>query len=69
MFLVIIGYALVLISSAWLTWIAFKESILCGLLMVVVPFYAFYYIATRWSRTREPFLLHLVGWLILFVGL
>jgi hypothetical protein len=33
----------------------FKESILHGLLVVLVPFYVFYYVATRWKEMKRPF--------------
>jgi hypothetical protein len=33
----------------------FKESILQGLLVLLVPFYVFYYVATRWKEMKGPF--------------
>jgi hypothetical protein len=33
----------------------FKESILHGLLVLLVPFYVFYYVATRWKEMKGPF--------------
>lgn len=67
--LIYIGYLIMLISAAWIVFIAFKESLSCGLLYICIPFYSLYYIITRWSKTREPFIIHLIGWLIFFMAL
>jgi hypothetical protein len=33
----------------------FKESLLHGLAVLLVPFYVFYYVATRWKEMKQPF--------------
>jgi len=62
--LMVVTYLIILSSWIWIVAIAFKESVGCGLLFSLIPFYSLYYIVTRWSRVREPFLIHLVGWIL-----
>jgi uncharacterized membrane protein YhaH (DUF805 family) len=40
---------------------AFQESVLEGILVCFVPFYAIYYIATRWETVGGFFLMHLAA--------
>jgi hypothetical protein len=47
---------------------AFKESVLQGLLVLLLPFYFLYYVATRWDRVAGMFILMLVGSGIAAVG-
>jgi hypothetical protein len=54
----------VLISAAtglWMLVIPFRESFVCGLLYVFVPIYWFYYLISRWHKTRRTTLWHLGG--------
>jgi len=37
--------------------LAFRESPACGLMMMFVPFYALYYLITRWETQRPSFIL------------
>ena len=69
MLLLIVGYFIMLVSWGWIAIIAFRESLLCGLLFSFIPFYSVYYIFSRWEHTKEPFILHLVGWVVFFVAL
>lgn len=39
----------------------FQESVVQGLLVWFVPFYVFYFVATRWSVTWRPFVLNIVA--------
>ena len=68
-YLLFIGYIIMLISWGWIVVIAFKDSLMCGLLFSFIPFYSVYYIITRWEKSKEPFIIHLVGWFILFLAL
>lgn len=38
---------------------AFKEDPVCGLMIMIVPFYGLYYVITRWDEQREPFVIQL----------
>ncbi|MEO1994952.1 MAG: hypothetical protein ABGZ17_06720 [Planctomycetaceae bacterium] len=35
--------------------VAFQESAACGLMMLFVPFYALFYLVTRWDKQRASF--------------
>ncbi len=60
-----------LAGSIWLLVIAFKEKMEQGLLCLLVPCYAFYYIFTRWQDTKGAFVLELlpVGNIVLLFGI
>jgi thiol:disulfide interchange protein len=51
----------------WIIVIAFKEAIRSGLLSMFVPFYALYYAISRWTKTKKPFVIGLIG-VALFAG-
>lgn len=40
---------------------AFKEDIVCGLLYLFAPFYSWYFVFSRWQKTRKPLVMILVG--------
>lgn len=67
--MMLVGYAVMSIGAGWLFYVAYKESWVQGLLSILVPFYVFYYIVTRWEKSRDPVLVHLLGWVIFFIGL
>jgi len=48
--------------------VAFKESVLQGLLYLIVPFYSLFYIITRWDRVAGLFILMLVGNAVIGLG-
>jgi len=48
--------------------VAFKESVLQGLLYLIVPFYALFYIITRWDRVAGLFILMVVGNAVVGLG-
>jgi HEAT repeats len=58
-------------GNIWLLVIAFKEKMEQGLLCLLVPCYAFYYIFSRWEDTKGAFVLELlpVGNIILLFGI
>ena len=46
----------------------FQESAACGLMCMFVPFYALYYLITRWDAMRGPFLSGLAAYGIVVVA-
>ena len=40
---------------------AFRESVGQGFLSILVPFYAIYYVATRWDDCKKGFLINVAG--------
>ena len=59
---VVIAAAVTLAGQAWLLVIAFKSSLLHGLLCMTP--YQLYFVITRWDDCKSPFLLSLVSALI-----
>jgi len=39
--------------------LAFQESAVCGFMVLFVPFYALFYLITRWDQQRVPFTVNL----------
>lgn len=56
---ILICALLMLVSNVHFLVLAFQESIGCGLMVLFVPFYAVYYLITRWETQRPPFVLNL----------
>ncbi|MHB8969456.1 MAG: hypothetical protein ACYC3X_00875 [Pirellulaceae bacterium] len=48
--------------------VAFKEAVLQGVLMLLVPFYFLYYVITRWDRVAGMFILMMIGVGVSMVG-
>lgn len=44
--------------------VAFRESLMCGLLSMFMPLYGLYYLITRWDRCRAWFLIGMGGWAV-----
>lgn len=59
--------ALVFIIRIYVT--AFTESIKEGLLVLFVPLYILYYVATRWSRCGRDFVIYLVAVALMWCGI
>lgn len=57
----IVGGSLCLVGGFWGLARAFEESPFCGFCYWVVPFYALYYLLSRWDEQKQPFLLSLCG--------
>ena len=69
MLLLVVGYIIMLVSWGWIGLIAFKASLSCGLLFAFIPFYAIYYIITRWEQSKEPLIIHLAGWIVFAIAM
>ena len=41
--------------------VPFRESVVCGLLYIFLPFYALYYLVTRWDDMKKWFGLYICG--------
>lgn len=57
----IIGLVMITIAHAWLLFIAFNESIVCGLLYFFIPFYSIYYMYSRLHYIKLPVLILILG--------
>jgi hypothetical protein len=67
--LICLADCVILYSGIRLIILAFQESPVQGLLYLFVPFYALFYIVTRWDRCSEFFLLNLGGVALVGLGL
>ena len=65
----VIGGIVLGVGWIWFAVTAFRESTSQGLLCLFIPFYAIYYAIKRWSDAKKPFLIYLVGVVVLVVGL
>ncbi len=66
--LMVAGYGTTLVCGIWMLVIAFQEGVVQGLLYLFVPFYAIYYLITRWEQCKKPFLYSLAGVGVAIVG-
>jgi hypothetical protein len=48
--------------------IAFNESVACGIMYIVVPFYGLYYIFTRWDQCGSFFLMSIAANIVAALG-
>lgn len=63
-FAVVMGLTIVglyLVGGIGMLVVPFRESVVCGLLYLFLPFYALYYLITRWQDMRPWFLTSLSG--------
>lgn len=61
-------WVVAMVGFIWFVVVAFQESVGTGLLVLFVPFYSLYFVVTRWEYAGRPFLLNLVGALLLGVS-
>lgn len=64
----VVGGIVCAVGGIWILITAFRESTSQGLLCFV-PFYVVYYAITRWSKLKKPFIIGLVGVVVLIGGL
>lgn len=66
--LIIIGSVIALIYGIKLIIIAFQESVLWGLLYLFLPLANLYFIITRWTECKDPFLKTLLAIPFFIIG-
>ena len=64
----IIGALTVAVSGIWLIICAFQKSIVWGLLYMFIPFAALVYCVMDWQRAQKPFLIGVVGTIVIMAG-
>ena len=57
------------VGSVAILIVAFKESVGQGFLNLIVPFYALYYLVTRWEACKKGFLLNVGGGVAVVLGM
>jgi hypothetical protein len=66
----VIGLALLLYlgGTLWFVIIAVEDGWVTALCVIFVPFYSWYYLFNNWERVGLPFVLQLIGYIVLFVA-
>ena len=64
--LAIVGLVLLIVGGIAFVIAAFRESVLWGLGVVLLPFVSIIFLVLNWSRARQSFFLQLYGLAFLF---
>jgi hypothetical protein len=65
---ILVGLAVSACGGIWFHVVAFQESVAAGLMCLFVPFYALFFLFTNLDRAGRPFLVNMVGSVILLTG-
>jgi hypothetical protein len=63
-----LGLVLIWVGAIWFLVMAFQDSLAAGLLCLFVPFYGLYYLVTHFDEVKRPFLVQLLGVVVVMVG-
>ncbi len=63
-----IGLLSAMIGGIWLLVVAFQESVLWGIGTIFIPLVGLIFAVTHWAEAKWPFLVNLVGWMLLYAG-
>lgn len=66
--LLLIGVLAMFIFGIWMLVLAFKDSILLGVLSLIIPFVIIYAVVKTWPASKTPLIGYLVGMAITFLG-
>ena len=67
--ILIIGGLIMLYGSILFLIVAFQDNVFWGLACLLVPIAALFYLVKNWEETKSPFVIQVVGGLILGAGL
>lgn len=63
-----LGIVLSFVGGLWLLILAFRQSVLWGLVVFFIPFASLVFIVKYWSEARQPFFVSLVSILLMMIG-
>jgi hypothetical protein len=63
--MIVLALAMLLVGHIWGICVAFSESAICGILYWWLPFFALYYLITRWDEMKKPFSVCVLGYILL----
>ena len=66
--LTMIGLILALVGSIWVIVVAFQKSLLWGFGSLFVPFVSLIFVITHWNKASEPFLVQIIGSVLLILS-
>ena len=67
--LIFLGVVLSIVGGIWILVLAFSESIIWGLLVLVFNPAGWVFVGMHWEDTKQPFFIQLGGILACFLGL
>ncbi|SFN37520.1 hypothetical protein [Dokdonella immobilis] len=62
------GYIIVVLGGLWLLVVIFQTSVAWGILSILVPFVSLLFVIMHWDDTKRPFLVQLVGLVLIYFG-
>ena len=63
-----LGGLLSFVGGLWLLILAFRQSVLWGLAVMIIPFASLFFIVKFWAEARHPFFVSLVSIVLMVVG-
>jgi hypothetical protein len=66
--LTIIGYILMAVGWIWILVLTFQDSILLGVLCLIIPFVGLYAVFKAWPESKPPLLAYVAGTALAVVG-
>jgi hypothetical protein len=65
---VLVGLALMVLGGLVFVVKAFRESVLWGLGVLLLPFVSLVFLVLHWRQAKDPFLLQLIGLGVMLLG-
>ena len=65
---IVFGNVIAIVYSIRICIVAFMENVVCGLLYLFLPFYALFFVITRWSQVSGLFMMAVLGNMIVGIG-
>ena len=69
MILTAIGGVMAVVGGVWVIVLAFRKSVMWGLLCLFVSPVAIYFAIKNWDIAKRPFLIEIAGIVLLFIGI
>ena len=66
--LLLTGYIVAVLGGLWLLVVIFQTSVVWGILSLLIPFLSLFFVIMHWDDTKKPFLLQLVGLVLIYFG-
>ncbi|HNV83563.1 MAG TPA: hypothetical protein PLF92_03755 [Arenimonas sp.] len=63
-----LGLVIAFVGAVWLLVITFKTSVLWGLGSLFIPIVSLIFVAMHWDETKRPFLIQVVGVVLMVAG-
>jgi hypothetical protein len=67
--LMIVGILGMIIGGVGMLMAGFRESMLWGIGMLLIPLVSLIFVVTHWEDAKKPFIIQVVGWLLMAAGM